>query len=87
MTTPERKIKNVRRGKIVRFEPRGLNLVKVDPTIRASFEQVGCIGFFEKLQGYKRQVAREFAENLDGANTKVDKLQFQFSEDNIEDTT
>jgi hypothetical protein len=74
MKNPKQKRKNSRSGEIVRFEPHGLNLVNANPTIRASFEQVGCIGFFEKLQGYKRQVAREFAENLDGANTKVDKL-------------
>jgi hypothetical protein len=40
MTTPQRKRKNVRSGKVVRFEPHNLNLVNADPTIRVSFEQV-----------------------------------------------
>jgi hypothetical protein len=52
MMTPERIRKNVRSGEILRFEPQGLNLVNEEPKIRASFEQVGCIRFFEKLHGY-----------------------------------
>jgi hypothetical protein len=75
MTTPERRRKNVKGGDIVRFEPQGLNLVNTDPTIRESFEQVGCIRFCVKIQGYNIQVAREFAENFDGAKDKVGNLQ------------
>jgi hypothetical protein len=49
MKTPKHRRKNVKGGDFVRFEPQGLNLVNVDPTIRASFEQVGCIRFCEKI--------------------------------------
>jgi hypothetical protein len=61
MTTPKRRRKNVKGGDIMRFEPHGLNLVNADPTIRESFEQVGCIRFCEKLQVYNIWVVREFA--------------------------
>jgi hypothetical protein len=61
MTTLERRRNNARGGDITRFEPYDLNLANTEPTIRASFEQVGCIIFFEKYQGHNKQVAREFA--------------------------
>jgi hypothetical protein len=75
MTTPEHRRKNVKGGDFMIFEPQGLSLVNNDPTIRASFEQVGCVRFCEKLQGYNKQVAREFAENFDGVKAKVGNLQ------------
>jgi hypothetical protein len=74
MTTPEHKRKNVKGVDFVRFEPHGLNLVNVDPKIIASFEQVGHIRFCEKLQGYNKQVVREFGENFYGIESKVGNL-------------
>jgi hypothetical protein len=50
-------------------------LVNTNPIIRASFEQMGCIRFCEKLQGYNRQARREFADNFDGIKAKVGNLQ------------
>ena len=67
----------------MRFEPHGLNLVNTDPTIKASFEQMTCIRFYEKLPGYNRQVAKEFAKNFNGTKTKVGNLQLQVFEDSI----
>jgi ATP-dependent RNA circularization protein (DNA/RNA ligase family) len=61
---------------IVRFKPQYLRLVNVDPTIRVSFEQVGCIIFCEKLQGYNMQVAKEFALRFNGIKDKVGNIQF-----------
>jgi hypothetical protein len=87
MTTSKQKRKNVRSEEIMRFEPQGLSLVNTDPMIRASFEQVDCIKFCKKLQGYNRQVVREFAENLGGTNNKVGNLHLQVSEDSIPTTT
>jgi ATP-dependent RNA circularization protein (DNA/RNA ligase family) len=52
MATPEGKRRTTKGGDIVRFEPQDLRLVNADPTIRISFEQVGCIIFCEKLHGY-----------------------------------
>jgi hypothetical protein len=51
METPQGRRKK-KGGDIVRFEPQDLRLVNADPTIRFYFEQVGCIGFCEKIQGY-----------------------------------
>jgi hypothetical protein len=75
MKTLERRRKNVKGGDFVRFQPQGLNLVNTDPKIRASFEQVRCIRFCEKFQGYNRQATREFANNFDGIKAKVGNLQ------------
>jgi hypothetical protein len=60
MTTPQRKRKNARSGKVVRFEPQDLKLVNADPTIRVSFEQAGCIRFCENIQGYNVQLTKQF---------------------------
>ena len=62
MTTPKRRRKNVKGANFVRFGPQGLNLVNADPTIKTYFEQVGCIRFCEKHQGYNKHVAREFSK-------------------------
>jgi hypothetical protein len=83
METPEGRIRNKKGGDIVIFEHQGLKLVNADPTIRVSFEQVGCIKFSEKLQGYNMQVEKEFALSFDGIRAKVGNLQLQVSEDTI----
>jgi hypothetical protein len=51
METPEGRRRNTKCGYIVIFDPKGLKIVNADPTIRVSFEQVGCIRFCEKLHG------------------------------------
>jgi hypothetical protein len=38
MATSQRKRKNARSGRVVRFEPQDLKLINPDPTIKASFE-------------------------------------------------
>jgi hypothetical protein len=58
METPKGRRRNKKGGNIIRFEPYGLNLVNAYPTIKVSFEQVGCIRFCEKLQGYNMQVEK-----------------------------
>jgi hypothetical protein len=57
--------------------------VNADPTIRVSFEQVGCIRFCEKLQGYNMQVEKEFSLSFNGIEAKVGNMQFQVFEDTI----
>jgi hypothetical protein len=79
METLEGRRRNKKGGDIVIFEPQGLRLVNVDPTIRASFEQVGCIRFCEKLQGYNMQVEKEFSLSFNGIGDKVGNIQFQVS--------
>lgn len=74
MSTPKgRKHKG---GAIVRFEPQNLTFINVDPTIRVAFEQVGCIRFCEKIQGYNAQLTKEFVMSFDGLEAKVGALTF-----------
>ena len=39
-------------GAIIRTEPQDLVLFEDDPTFRASFEQVGCMDFWQKYHGF-----------------------------------
>jgi hypothetical protein len=87
METLEGRRRNTKGGDIVRFEPQGLRLVNADPTIRASFEQVGCIRFCEKIQGYNMKVEKEFPLSFNGIGAKVGNIQFQVSEDTIVSVT
>jgi len=43
---------------IVRFEPQGLQLLDSNPIFRESFRAVGCLTFFENLQGGHMEVAK-----------------------------
>lgn len=63
-------------GDIVRFEPRDLALINSDPTIRVAFDQMDCIKFCEKIQGYNAQLTKEFALNFIGVDVKVGELSF-----------
>jgi hypothetical protein len=83
MATPQGRRRNKKGGDIVRFEPQYLRLVNADPTIRVSFEQVGCIMFCEKIQGYNMQVTKDFAFIFNGIGDKVGNIQFHVSEDTI----
>jgi hypothetical protein len=83
MATPQGRRSNKKGGDIVRFEPQHLILVNAIPTIRVSFEQVGCIRFCEKLQGYNMLMAKEFALRFNGIGAKVGNIQFHVSEDTI----
>jgi hypothetical protein len=74
METPESRRRNTKGGDIIRFQHQGLRLVNVDPTIRAYFEQVGCIKFCEKLHGYIMQVEKEFSLIFNGISDKVGNL-------------
>ena len=63
-------------GAIIRTEPQDLVLFEDDPTLRASFEWVGCIIFCQKIQGFNQQVTKDFALHFDGVKTKVGDLEF-----------
>jgi hypothetical protein len=55
-----------------------------NPAIMVSFEQVGCIRFCEKIQGYILQVAKQFSLRFNGIEAKVGNMQFQVFEDSID---
>jgi hypothetical protein len=82
MKTTQSKRKNVS-GKVMRFEPHDLKLVNANPTIIVSFEQVGCIRFCEKIQGYNAQLTKQFALNFTGVSATIVGITFQVSEETI----
>jgi hypothetical protein len=74
-------------GDIVRFEPQGLQLLDSNPIFRESFQAVGCLTFFEKLQGGHMEVAKQFSLNFDGVKTKIGSLKIQVTEQTISSVT
>jgi hypothetical protein len=58
-------------GLEVRYEPEILNAICQDPEVYCIFENVGCIVYFEKLQGLNENYALEFARNLDAEQSMV----------------
>jgi hypothetical protein len=81
MTTQQKK--KHRGGNVLRYEPQSLSLVKSDPAFRVSFEQVGCIRFCEKIQGYNQQLTKEFSLNYNGVQKTVVGVIFPVSEGTI----
>jgi hypothetical protein len=87
MTTPQRKRNNVRSRESMRFEPQSLNLVNADPTIKVSFEQDGCMSFYEKVQGYNVQLTKQFSLNFNGFSRTIARITFPVSEETISTAT
>ena len=63
-------------GAIICTEPQDLILFEDDPTFKASFKRVGCMNFFQKIQGFNQQVTKDFALHFDGIKTNVGDLEF-----------
>jgi len=57
--------------------------MNVDPAIRMDFEQVGCLRFCERIQGYHVQLTKEFSRSFDGLQAKVGTLIFLVSSQSI----
>ena len=70
----EKKNKYNKGGDIVRFEPQRMHLLNYDHVFRDSFQKVGCLTFYDKLQGYNMEV---------DANTRIGPLEFLVSEEII----
>jgi hypothetical protein len=83
MATSQRKIKNARSGRVVRFEPQDLKLINADPTIRASFEQVICMHLCERIQGYNAQLVEQFTLNFTGVSATIAGITFQVTKETM----
>ena len=86
METQEKKKYN-KGGSVLRCEPQSLKLVNFDPEFRVSFEQVGCMRFCEKIQGFNVQFMKEFALNFNGVQTNIVDITFHLSEETVVATT
>jgi len=80
METQEKKKCN-KGGSALRCEPQILKLINYDPSFRVSFEQVGCMKFCEKIQGFNVQLTKDFALNFNGVQTKIVDITFQVSQE------
>jgi len=63
-------------GSVIRIEPQNSQLVNFDPTIRVSFEQVGCMIFCEKIQGYNVKLTKDFSLDFNGVQTEIVDITF-----------
>ena len=67
----------------MRYEPHDMQLIKSEPFFKESFQRVGCLNFCQKMQRGHPEVAKQFALNFSGKNTKVGMLEFEVSEHSI----
>jgi hypothetical protein len=79
--------KKARSGKAVRFEPRDLELINEDPTIRVSFEQVVCMCFCERIKGYNAKLVEQFTLNFTGVGVTIVGITFQVTEETLSAAT
>jgi hypothetical protein len=57
MMTSQNIRKRVQIGITMRPEPQDLALINEDPNVKAYFEQVRCMHYCEKIQGYNVKLA------------------------------
>jgi hypothetical protein len=69
--------KKARSGRAVRFEPQDMELINEDPKIKASFEQVGCMHFYERIKGYNAKLAEKFTLNFTGVSATIVGITFR----------
>jgi len=79
--------KKARSGRVVRFEPRDLELINEDPTIMAYFEQVGCMCFYKRIQGYNVKLVEQFTLNFTVVSSTIAGITFQVTEETLSTVT
>ena len=82
--TPKRKKKG---GTLVRFEHDNTSMLDENPMFKDSFRLVGFLRFYQKLEGFHVQAARDFALNYDGVKTRVEPLEIIVSPDSKSQAT
>jgi hypothetical protein len=75
--------KKARSGRAMRFEPQDLELINEDSTIKASFEQVGCFHFYERIKGYNAKLAEKFSLNFIGVSTTIVGITFRVTDETL----
>jgi hypothetical protein len=87
METSQNIRKGARSGRNVGPEPQSLTLVNEDPDVRASFEQVRCMLFCKKIQGFNVKLAEQFALSFNGLHTVIGGNTFQVTEETLSAAT
>jgi hypothetical protein len=87
MMTSQNIRKGARSGRNVGPEPQSLTLVNEYLEVRASFEQVGCMTFCRKIQGFNMKLAEQFTLRFDGSRAVIAGVVFQVTEETLSVTT
>jgi hypothetical protein len=87
METSQNIKKGAQNGRTVGSEPQNLALVNEDPDVRASFEQVRCMLYCKKIQGYNVKLAEQFTLRFDGFHAVIAGITFQVTEETLSATT
>ena len=64
-----------------------MKLVNKYLEVRASFEQVGCMMFCRKIQGFNMKLAEQFALRFDGFCAVIAGVIFQVTEETLSAVT
>ena len=76
-----------RSGKTNRDEPSDMSWVHDFPDCARLFLEVGCLSFFEKIDGYHTEVSYKFAQCLDKDIVTFDTLKIELTRELIEEAT
>jgi len=70
-------------GEINRFEPSDMALLKLKPGYEELFRRVGCLRFYQKLDGHHLDISYRFALGYDGKALKIGDLVIPTTERDI----
>jgi hypothetical protein len=87
MATSQNIRKGARSSRNVGPEPQNLTLVNEDPDVRASFEQVGCMVFCRKIQGFNMKLTEQFALRFNGFCAVIAGITFQVTKETLSAAT
>ena len=74
-------------GLPARHEPLNTQELRTNPEVFAIFQATGWIEFFERLDGFNREAALQFALNLTETHSEVWGLHIEVSESIISEVT
>jgi hypothetical protein len=67
----------------VRPEPQDLVLINEDPNVRAYFEQVRCMHYCKKIQGYNVKLVEQFMLRFNGFHAVIAGITFWVMEETL----
>jgi hypothetical protein len=67
----------------VRPKPQVLSLINKDLHVREYFEQVRCMHYGEKIQGYNVKLAEQFTLKFNGFHMVIAGITFQVTEETL----
>ena len=69
-------IKMKKGGPALKQELGDINYLEVHLEVYRLFQEVGCYKFYEKIQGFHKQVAEVFSLSFDGSKAVIGKEEF-----------